>query len=199
VLLLDEPLAALDKKLRGETQFELKELQRKLGTTFIIVTHDQDEAMTLADRIAVMNAGKLAQVACPADLYERPNSRWVADFVGDVSLIEGRFCAPGVIQTALGELRADHEEAGPRETVWLALRPEKIALTRQRPGGHVNALAGTIAEIGYRGDRSVYKIRLADASLMRAVVSNTGPHIGLSAADAVWVSWAPDAGVVLTR
>src|SRR4051794_22525524 len=87
VLLLDEPLAALDKKLRGETQFELKELQRKLGTTFVIVTHDQDEAMTLADRIAVMNAGKLAQVADPIEIYEKPNSRWVADFIGDVSLI----------------------------------------------------------------------------------------------------------------
>ena len=130
VLLLDEPLAALDKKLRGETQFELKELQRKLGTTFIIVTHDQDEAMTLADRIAVMNAGKLAQVTSPAEMYERPNSRWVADFVGDISLIEGRFSAPGVMQTTVGELRAQQGESGLGETVWLALRPEKIALTR---------------------------------------------------------------------
>jgi putrescine transport system ATP-binding protein len=83
--------------------------------------------------------------------------------------------------------------------VWLALRPEKIALTRERPDGNVNALAGTIAEIGYRGDRSIYKIRLADASLMRAAVPNAGPHIGLVAGDAVWVSWMPDAGVVLTR
>jgi putrescine transport system ATP-binding protein len=199
VLLLDEPLAALDKKLRGETQFELKELQRKLGTTFVIVTHDQDEAMTLADRIAVMNAGKLAQVASPADVYERPNSRWVADFIGDVSLIEGSFFVPGVMQTALGELRANQRGAVRGEAVWLALRPEKIAVTRERPDGDVNALAGTIAEIGYRGDRSIYKVRLADASQMRAAVPNAGPHIGLSAGDAVWVSWAPDAGVVLTR
>jgi putrescine transport system ATP-binding protein len=97
VLLLDEPLAALDKKLRGETQFELKELQRKLGTTFVIVTHDQDEAMTLADRIAVMNAGKLVQVADPVEIYEKPNSRWVADFIGDVSLIEGRVGGDGAL------------------------------------------------------------------------------------------------------
>src|ERR1051325_4858553 len=88
--LLDEPLAALDKKLRGETQFELMQLQRKLGTTFVIVTHDQEEAMIVADRIAVMNNGKLMQVARPAEIYEKPNSRWVADFIGDVSLIEGR-------------------------------------------------------------------------------------------------------------
>src|SRR5690348_11358446 len=108
VLLLDEPLAALDKKLRGETQFELKELQRKLGTTFIIVTHDQDEAMTLADRIAVMNAGKLAQVADPVEIYERPKSRWVADFIGDVSLVEGRAGEDGTLETPVGKLKVSN-------------------------------------------------------------------------------------------
>jgi len=199
VLLLDEPLAALDKKLRGETQFELKELQRKLGTTFIIVTHDQDEAMTLADRIAVMNAGKLAQVASPAEMYERPNSHWVADFVGDISLIAGRFSAPGVMQTTVGELRAQQGGVELGETARLALRPEKIALTRGRPEGDVNALTGTVVEIGYRGERSIYKVRLSDASLMRVSLPNTGPQIGLSAGDVVWMSWSPDAGVVLTQ
>ena len=94
VLLLDEPLAALDKKLRAETQFELMELQRKLGTTFVIVTHDQEEAMIVADRIAVMNHGRLMQVATPAEIYERPNSRWVADFIGEVTIIEGRTSVP---------------------------------------------------------------------------------------------------------
>src|SRR4051812_6755180 len=121
VLLLDEPLAALDKKLRGETQFELKEVQRKLGTTFIIVTHDQDEAMTLADRIAVMNAGKLAQVADPIEIYEKPNSRWVADFIGDVSLIEGRAGQSDAIETALGQFKVA-QGPSPGATVWLALR-----------------------------------------------------------------------------
>src|SRR5215470_3589613 len=95
VLLLDEPMAALDKKLRGETQFELMRLQEKLGLTFIIVTHDQQEAMTVADRIGVMDQGRLIQVATPAEIYEHPNSRWVADFIGDVNLIEGRVVEAG--------------------------------------------------------------------------------------------------------
>jgi putrescine transport system ATP-binding protein len=105
VLLLDEPLAALDKKLRAETQFELMELQRKLGTTFVIVTHDQEEAMIVADRIAVMDQGRLMQVAPPAEIYERPNSRWVADFIGEVTTIEGRVSANGVIDSTFGQLR----------------------------------------------------------------------------------------------
>jgi len=199
VLLLDEPLAALDKKLRAETQFELKEVQRKLGVTFIIVTHDQDEAMTLADRIAVMNAGKLAQVASPAEIYEQPRSRWVADFIGDVSLIEGRFSAPGLMQTTVGELRARQEGAGVGETVWLALRPEKIALARERPTGDINALAGNVAEIGYRGDRSIYKVRLADRSLMRVALPNAGSRADFKQGDIVWVHWPHEGGVVLTR
>jgi len=199
VLLLDEPLAALDKKLRAETQFELKEVQRKLGVTFIIVTHDQDEAMTLADRIAVMNAGKLAQVASPAEIYEQPRSRWVADFIGDVSLIEGRFSAPGLMQTTVGELRARQEGAGVGETVWLALRPEKIALARERPTGDINALAGNVAEIGYRGDRSIYKVRLADRSFMLVALPNAGSRADFKQGDIVWVHWPHEGGVVLTR
>ena len=199
VLLLDEPLAALDKKLRGETQFELKELQRRLGTAFVIVTHDQDEAMTLADRIAVMNEGKLAQVAGPAEIYEKPNSRWVADFIGDVSLIEGRFAEPGLMQTMVGQMRARQSGARLGETVWLALRPEKIALTRERPAGDVNAVSGTVAEIGYRGDRSIYKVRIADRSLMRVAVPNTGPQLQFTPGDIAWLSWTADAGAVLTK
>jgi len=199
VLLLDEPLAALDKKLRAETQFELKEVQRKLGVTFIIVTHDQDEAMTLADRIAVMNAGKLAQVASPAEIYEQPRSRWVADFIGDVSLIEGRFSAPGLMQTTVGELRARQQGAGVGETVWLALRPEKIALARERPTGDINALAGNVAEIGYRGDRSIYKVRLADRSFMLVALPNAGSRADFKQGDIVWVHWPHEGGVVLTR
>src|SRR6266853_5269293 len=90
VLLLDEPLAALDKKLRGETQFELMHLKQTLGLTFLIVTHDQEEAMTVADRIGVMDRGRLVQVATPPEIYEQPNSRWIADFIGDVNLVEGQ-------------------------------------------------------------------------------------------------------------
>src|SRR4029450_9633566 len=111
VLLLDEPLAALDKKLRGETQFELMHLKQELGLTFVIVTHDQEEAMTVADRIGVMNRGRVMQVATPPELYEQPNSRWVADFVGDVNLIEGHVvdvAETGTVieSAAVGRLRA---------------------------------------------------------------------------------------------
>ena len=199
VLLLDEPLAALDKKLRAETQFELKELQRKLGTTFVIVTHDQDEAMTLADRIAVMNAGKLAQVADPVEIYERPNSRWVADFIGDVSVVEGRVSADGVLETAAGKITAAKMDAASGTTVWLAVRPEKIGLSRERPAGAANAVEGTIAEIGYRGDRSIYNVRIAGGSMMRAALPNTGPRLDLSIGDSVWLCWSPHAVTVLTQ
>jgi putrescine transport system ATP-binding protein len=201
VLLLDEPLAALDKKLRAETQFELMELQRRLGTTFIIVTHDQEEAMIVADRIAVMDQGRLAQVAPPAEIYERPNSRWVADFLGEVTMIEGRMVEAGIIETALGKLRVMSGNSKPGETVWLALRPEKIRLHAERPVPGTDVVSGTVAEAGYRGDVSIYKVRLADRSLMKVAVANTGARGqgAYAANDTVWLSWSPDAGVVLTR
>jgi putrescine transport system ATP-binding protein len=205
VLLLDEPMAALDKKLRAETQFELMELQRKLGTTFVIVTHDQEEAMIVADRIAVMDHGRLMQVAPPAEIYERPNSRWVADFIGEVSMIEGRLGQSGgsVLDCGLGRLRiASDSSAKPGDTVWLALRPEKLHIGAERPaGGALNAVAGTVFEIGYRGDMSIYKVRLADRSLMKVTLANTSARdkAQFSVDDLVWLSWPPEAGVVLTR
>jgi putrescine transport system ATP-binding protein len=202
VLLLDEPLAALDKKLRAETQFELMELQRKLGTSFVIVTHDQEEAMIVADRMAVMDRGRLAQVAPPAEVYEQPNSRWVADFIGEVTLIEGRLGAAGAsLITALGTLRVTGNGAGPGDTVWLALRPEKLQVSAQRPANDLNAVAGTVAEIGYRGDLSIYKVRLADRSLMKVSVANTGARdkAAFAVDDLVWLSWPPEAGVVLMQ
>jgi putrescine transport system ATP-binding protein len=199
VLLLDEPLAALDKKLRAETQFELMELQRKLGTTFVIVTHDQEEAMIVADRIAVMNRGRLMQVAEPAEIYERPNSRWVADFLGEVTMIEGRFGAEGVLTSGLGELRVAAGKPG--DKVWLALRPEKIAMNAERPARErINAVAGTVFEIGYRGDVSLYKVRLADHSLMKVALANTSARgkAQFAVKDVVWLSWPYEAGVLLT-
>jgi len=201
VLLLDEPLAALDKKLRAETQFELMELQRRLGTSFVIVTHDQEEAMIVADRIAVMDRGRLAQVATPEELYERPNSRWVADFIGEVSLLEGRFSAPGVFQSMIGRIEVADKTATLGETAWLALRPEKIRLGMERPADAANAVAGTVFETGYRGDRSVHKVRLADRSLMKVAVPNTAARgeRNVAAGDVVWLSWPADAGVVLTQ
>jgi putrescine transport system ATP-binding protein len=201
VLLLDEPLAALDKKLRAETQFELMELQRKLGTTFVIVTHDQEEAMIVADRIAVMDCGRLMQVAPPSEVYENPSSRWVAGFIGEVTLIEGRMADAATIGTPLGQLRvADSGAVKPGEAAWLALRPEKIGMGAERPNGDFNAVAGTVFEIGYRGDTSIYKIRLADRSLMKVALANRSPRetTRFKTDDLVWLSWRPDAGVLLT-
>src|SRR5580693_4869233 len=131
VLLLDEPLAALDKKLRDETRFELMELQRQLGLTFIIVTHDQSEAMIVADRIGVMDRGRLMQVAAPTDIYERPNSRWVADFVGDINLFEGRVGEDrtSIEGDAAGRIRvAATIEAEPGTPIWVAVRPERMRI-----------------------------------------------------------------------
>ncbi|MCK9908418.1 ABC transporter ATP-binding protein [Microbacteriaceae bacterium K1510] len=200
VLLLDEPLAALDKKLRAETQFELMELQRKLGTTFVIVTHDQEEAMIVADRIAVMEQGKVAQVAAPEEIYERPNSRWIADFIGEVTLIEGTLSQPDRLATALGPLRIEQNAAKVGDRVWLALRPEKIRLGSGRATGEtLNALSGKVQEIGYRGDMSIYKVRLGDNSSIKVALANSGGPPPFAVDDDVWLSWPPSAGVVLVR
>src|SRR5436190_18712736 len=151
VLLLDEPLAALDKKLRSETQFELMQLQEKLGLTFVIVTHDQQEAMTVAGRIAVMDHGRLVQVATPQEIYERPTSRWVADFIGEINLIEGSVTEVGrsgtvVATAAAGQLRGLACEGAKRgDTVWVALRPEKVRIAREPPARpEEHCVAGTV-------------------------------------------------------
>jgi putrescine transport system ATP-binding protein len=208
VLLLDEPLAALDKKLRGETQFELVRLQEKLGLTFIIVTHDQQEAMTVADRIGVMDQGRLIQVATPPEIYEQPNSRWVADFIGDVNLIEGRVVGGGlaglVIASAdAGQLRATSPaEAKPGDAVAIALRPEKVRITQEPPvSAGENCVAGQVWDIGYLGDLSIYKVRLDNGFIMKATVANMRRLVErpIGGDDRVWLSWAPEAAVVLTR
>jgi putrescine transport system ATP-binding protein len=205
VLLLDEPLAALDKKLRDQTRFELMDLQRKLGLTFVIVTHDQSEAMIVADRIGVMDHGWLRQVAQPADIYERPNSRWVADFVGDVNLFEGVVGEDGlsVEGTPAGTLRvAAKIDAKPGATVWLAVRPEKVRIALEPPAQPPpeNCAAGTIVDIGYLGELTIYKLRLADGATVTAAIANTG-HAAERPIDwdeRAWVSFAPEAAIVLT-
>src|SRR5438874_5317944 len=166
VLLLDEPMAALDKKLRAETQFELIELQARLGTTFVIVTHDQEEAMTVADRMAVMERGRIVQVGTPAEIYEQPNSRYVADFVGDVNLLEARLASTSRDESLIegncgAALRiAQPVDAAPGTTVWVALRPEKVRIGLKPPHEpRENVLAGTVADIGYLGNLSTYKVR----------------------------------------
>jgi putrescine transport system ATP-binding protein len=201
-------MAALDKKLRGETQFELMDLQRRLGLTFVIVTHDQSEAMTVADRIAVMDRGRMMQVAPPAEIYEQPNSRWVADFIGNINLFEGRVGAAGAIEdTVLGRLRvAGKIEAEPHATVWVAVRPERIRLTPceaepERQVSAENSAVATVVDIGYLGDLSLYRLRTETGVSLQAAIANSGlrrAH-GIGWNDKVWVSFAPDAAIVLTR
>ena len=185
VLLLDEPLAALDKKLRESTQAELLALQRRLGMTFIIVTHDQEEAMTVADRIGVMNQGRLEQVARPRELYEAPNSRWIAEFVGDVNMFEGQI-APG----EAGRLAVATRDAGtiivaePRQPVTkaivsVAIRPEKIKLSRRGPASDainahaINRLEGVVTEVSYLGGLTTYKVKLDTGAMLRSSMANT--------------------------
>jgi len=206
VLLLDEPLAALDRKLRQDTRFELMDLQARLGLTFVIVTHDADEAMTVADRIAVMDHGHIAQVAAPAEIYERPRSRFVADFIGDVNLIEGRLTGvePGgaVIDGAAGRLvAAEPGEAAPGETVWLTVRPEKITIARDKPIDAANSLIGEIVEIAYLGNSSLYEVRTASGLIVKAAVPNLTRSIvqPIGLHDQVHLSWPAEAGIVLTR
>jgi putrescine transport system ATP-binding protein len=203
VLLLDEPLAALDKKLRGETQFELMHLRETLGLTFIIVTHDQGEAMTMADRIGVMNQGRLEQVATPPDLYEQPVSRWIASFVGEVNLIEGRALEAGgaLVDSALGVPLRARAAAGVAvgDTICIALRPEKVQVTHERPATSDNCVAGEVSDIAYLGDMSFYKVRLDNGFIMRAAAANVTREHRIGWHDRVWASFASDAGAVLTR
>jgi putrescine transport system ATP-binding protein len=185
VLLLDEPLAALDKKLRESTQLELMELQRRLGLTFIIVTHDQEEAMTVAGRIGVMDAGRLEQVATPRELYEAPTSRWIAEFVGDINLFEGQ-----VRQGESGRLAIATRDAGtvfvaaPRQpiaktNVCVAIRPEKIKLSRRGPASDavnahaINRLEGVVTDVGYLGGITTYKVKLDTGAVLRSAMANT--------------------------
>ncbi len=185
LLLLDEPLAALDKKLRESTQAELMELQRRLGMTFIIVTHDQEEAMTMADRIGVMNAGRLVQVAAPRELYEGPRSRWIAEFVGDVNLFDGELQLRDghrlVIKTAdAGTLVApEPREPTDKTLLSVAIRPEKVKLSRRGPVGEVgpgsalNRLDGVVSDVCYLGGATTYKVKLDAGGTIQATVANT--------------------------
>jgi putrescine transport system ATP-binding protein len=184
VLLLDEPLAALDKKLRESTQLELMELQRRLGMTFIIVTHDQEEAMTVANRIGVMDAGRLDQVASPRELYEAPASRWIAEFVGDINLFEGQVETRDNNRIVIATREAGNLfVAEPRQpvtkaTVSVAIRPEKVKLSRRGPADSgntraINRLEGAVTDIGYLGGLTTYKIRLDSGAIVRSSMANT--------------------------
>ncbi len=203
MLLLDEPLAALDRKLRDATRFELMELRRRLGLTFIIVTHDQSEAMIVADRIGVMDHGRLMQVAAPGDIYERPNSRWVADFVGDINLFEGRAGdeRTSVECGAAGRLRvAAAIEAVPGTPIWIAVRPERMRITREQPSSGENCLAATVVEVGYLGDLSIYQLQTASGVRVKATVANSGRDAdrAFGQGEPVWLSFPPDSAILLT-
>ena len=185
LLLLDEPLAALDKKLRESTQFELMEVQRRLGMTFIIVTHDQDEAMTVAGRIGVMDAGRLDQVATPRELYEAPRSRWIAEFVGDINLFEGEVASRAqnrltVMTRDAGSLvAAEPRNAVNKTTVFVAIRPEKIRLSSSGPTAGagasfaINRLEGVVTDVSYLGGTTTYKLKLESGPVIRASMANT--------------------------
>lgn len=207
VLLLDEPLGALDRKLREETQFELMNLQEDLKMTFLIVTHDQEEAMTVADRIAVMDAGEIVQVATPGEIYEAPNSKFVADFIGDVNLIEARVEETSESGTRLqavhGEYVIDSAQpvsASKGDTVWYAIRPEKVRMELGEPSdGAINSAGATVWDIAYLGDMSIFHSRIGEASL-RSTVANVTRTVErpISWDDKVVLSWDRDAGVILT-
>lgn len=174
LLLLDEPLAALDRKLREGTRFELVRLQEQIGLTFVIVTHDQAEAMSMASRLAVMNAGRIVQTGTPHELYERPATRFVADFIGLANILE---TAPGR---------------------WLALRPEKIAISAERPGTE-HAVAGKVVEVAYEGDRSLYRVAVDAGRPMQVAQMNIARarESTYRRGDSVWLGWTDDAGQVL--
>ena len=206
LLLLDEPLGALDKKLREETQFELVNIQEQLGVTFIVVTHDQEEAMTLSSRIGVMNAGEIVQTGTPTEVYEYPGSRFVADFIGSVNLFEGR-----IVEDEADHVLIESEEAGcplyidhgvnaaPGARVWVAVRPEKITMSREAPGHEHNRIEAVVEEIAYMGGLSIYHLRTGTGRKLRI----TQPNQVRAAADRltweerVYASWHPSSGVVL--
>jgi putrescine transport system ATP-binding protein len=212
LLLLDEPLGALDKKLREHTQFELVNIQEKLGVTFVVVTHDQEEAMTLASRIGVMNHGEIVQVGTPSDIYEYPISRFVADFVGSVNMFEGALIEdePDYVRVASKELGGNFfvnhgVSAAPDATVWVALRPEKILINREAPPGDSqdNRVRGVVKEIAYLGDVSVYLVQLPTGRMVRI----TRPNMRRQSAafdritwdEEVWLSWDGSSPVVVTQ
>jgi len=216
VLLLDEPLSALDAKLRKQMRSELAQIQDRVGVTFVMVTHDQDEALAMATRCAVMHRGALQQVAGPADLYEYPANRFVADFIGSVNMFEGRLTVdqPGhaiVTSPALvAPIYVDHGVTGaPGATVWAAIRPEKIEMLHRPEGGlppivsgvpdGCNVVAGTICHISYLGSETVYEVQVASGMRIKVLRSNVARYEerGFDWDQPVWLAWHPRSPAVL--
>jgi putrescine transport system ATP-binding protein len=206
LLLLDEPLAALDRKLREQTQFELVRIQERVGITFVVVTHDQAEAMTMASRIAVMNGGRLRQIGRPSEVYEAPNSRFVADFIGAVNLLPGQVRATTddglVIESPdAGLLRVEGAVAPEGAEVTVALRPEKIAMSDRAMPGAENRCAGIVREIAYLGGFSLYQVALPSGAILRVSLPNSDRLAAtqFSRGEEVFLSWTMSAGLVLSE
>ena len=207
LLLLDEPLGALDKKLREHTQFELIGLQDKLGVTFLVVTHDQEEAMTLASRIGVMDHGEIVQAGTPLEIYEFPSSKFVADFVGTVNIFEGKLIEdePEYVRIGSEELGAtifiSHGiSAAPEAIVWAAIRPEKIFMSTAPPPGSDNVARGAVQDIAYLGDLSIYLVKLPTGKVVRVTQPNTSRHAeAITWEQQVYLSWDSASPVVVTR
>ena len=208
VLLLDEPLAALDKSLRERTQFELMNIQDQLGITFVLVTHDQEEAMTLASRIAVMDAGRFVQVGTPTEIYEYPNSRFVADFIGTINLFRCRRQGDGgdgaiACEETGVSIQADLPAAEELPDAFdVAVRPEKIRLSRQAPEGEgLTVLHGMVEDLAYYGNHSLYRVRTDQGKLVQVSSQNAqrSAELALEWDEQVYLSWPRDCSVVLTR
>lgn len=206
LLLLDEPMGALDKKLRQDTQFELMDIQESTGTTFVIVTHDQEEAMTVASRVAVMDEGRIMQVATPAEIYEAPNSVYVADFIGDVNILKGTAKPAGdgryFVDWANDQapiVAVSERPFSERQECHLAIRPEKIAITTEKPEATENAVQGKVLDIAYLGNLSTYHVELPGGQIIKAQMANTRriSNRGITWEDPVWVRWNATAGVLL--
>ena len=207
LLLLDEPLAALDKKLREHTQFELTNIQHQTGVTFVVVTHDQEEAMTLSDRIAVMDRGRVMQVGPPTEVYEFPNSRFVAGFIGSITSFDAQVVAVDgalarIVVPAMSSEVVARSIPGlmPGDAITLAIRPEKFALSRERPDGP-NALPGVVYDLGYFGKDSLYRVALKSGQIVsvNSVNARRAQESERVAAweDAVWLSFEPDSAILL--
>jgi putrescine transport system ATP-binding protein len=210
LLLLDEPLGALDKKLREATQFELINIQEQLGVTFIVVTHDQEEAMTLASRIGVMNRGEIVQIGTPSEIYEFPGSKFVADFIGSVNMFEGQLIEdlPDRVRIQSDELGAvidvDHGiSSAPGATIWAAVRPEKINILRTPPAVQsANCVRGVVKEIAYMGDVSIYLVKVDSGKIVRVTLPNVerlSDDERISWEETVWLSWHASSPVVVSQ
>jgi putrescine transport system ATP-binding protein len=208
LLLLDEPLAALDKKLREHTQFELINIQETLGVTFIVVTHDQEEAMTLSSRIGLMNHGEIVQVGTPTEIYEYPNSRFVSEFIGSVNMFEGRLVEdePSYVRIEANDLDqpiyVDHGvSSAPGATVWAAVRPEKMHMSREKPAGNDNWTAATVRDIAYMGDLSIYLLRLPSGKIVRVTQPNVYRHADerVTWDEQVYLHWDATSPVVVLK